>query len=320
MSLTGLAAMVACSGQPDTVTGLDIAGRPDTSGSHPAGGGNPVSDTTHAVAAAECATPRSAWIWCDDFEQDRLSRYFEYNDAGSRFARAAGTGFNGSTGMRARWLVGTKDAGALHLAMGKTPQATFRPVDAGTAVYREIYWRLYLKNQAGWVGGGADKLTRAFSFASSTSYAQAAFGHVWSGNSGDAATNNYLMIDPASGTDATGNLVTTGYNDFGNMRWLTSAVGHTPLFDAAHVGQWHCVEVHMRLNTSGQSDGALELWVDGGLEAQRTGLNYVGTAPYGINAVYFENYWNGVGQAGASANQERYFDNIVVSTAKIGCL
>ena len=128
------------------------------------------------------------------------------------------------------------------------------------------------------------------------------------------------MIDPASGTDASGNLVTTQYNDFGNMRWLTSAVGRTPLFDAAHVGQWYCVEVHMRLNNAGQSDGMLELWVNGALEAQRTGLNYVGNAPYGINAVYFENYWNGVGQAGASANQERYFDNIVVSTARVGCL
>jgi hypothetical protein len=37
---------------------------------------------------------------------------------------------------------------------------------------------------------------------------------------------------------------------------------------------------------------------------------------YGINAVYVENYWND----GAPHAQERYFDNFVVSTQRIGCL
>jgi len=61
-----------------------------------------------------------------------------------------------------------------------------------------------------------------------------------------------------------------------------------------------------------------ELWVDGSLDAQRSGLNFVGTAPYGMNAIYFENYWNS--GSGAPVAEERYMDNIVVSTAKIGCL
>ena len=313
LSLASLVAVLgACSGQDNSLTGVSIK---DTTKVQV--GSNTVTDTSHhAAPAAECSAPKPSWIWCDDFEQDRLSRYFEYMDAGGRFTRDAGVGYNGSTGMRGRWLAGSQDAGALHLAIGKTPQAAFRPVDGGTAVYKEIYWRLYFKNQEGWTGAGSDKLTRAFSFASSTSYAQAAFGHVWSGNSADPTTNKYLMIDPASGTDVNGNLMTTTYNDFGDMRWLGSMVGQTPVFDAAHLGKWHCVEVHMKLNSAGLSDGVLELWVDGNMEAQRTGLNYVGSAPYGINAVYFENYWN----AGSPANQERYFDNIVVSTAKIGCL
>jgi len=42
-------------------------------------------------------------------------------------------------------------------------------------------------------------------------------------------------------------------------------------------------------------------------------LNFLGSyADYGVNAVYFENYWN----AGSVASQERYFDNIVVSTGE----
>jgi hypothetical protein len=125
-----------------------------------------------------------------------------------------------------------------------------------------------------------------------------------------------LMLDPASGTDEQGNLQTTQYNDFAHLRWLGAAQGATPLFDAEHVGTWYCVEAHVRLNDAGQSNGVFEFWIDGNLEASRTGLNWVGGyADYGINAILFENFWN----SGSPQAQERYFDNIVVSTARIGC-
>jgi len=57
--------------------------------------------------------------------------------------------------------------------------------------------------------------------------------------------------------------------------------------------------------------------VNGNLEYNDTGLNFVGSYnAYGINAVFFENYWN----TGATATQDQYVDNIVVSTQPIGCL
>ena len=170
-------------------------GRADTARIHISGDTVRVlRDSAKTTAgAAECATPKAGWIWCDDFEQDRLSRYFEYNNAGGRFTRTSGTGVAGSTAMQAQWLTGSQDAGYLHLAFGQTPQSGMRPVDNGTTVYREVYWRLYLKNQSGWTGGGADKLSRAVSLASSSSYAEAAFAHVWAGNSTDPHHWNYLM-------------------------------------------------------------------------------------------------------------------------------
>ncbi|MBI4419448.1 MAG: hypothetical protein HY560_01375 [Gemmatimonadetes bacterium] len=266
------------------------------------------------LAPPECASPRPAWIWCDDFEQDRLSRYFEHDGRGGSFTRDSGAGHGGSVGMRARYVLGQVAAGSLHLAFGKTPQSYFRPVDVGTTVYREIYWRLYLKHQPGWGGGGGDKLTRAISFASPTSWAEAMIAHVWSSS---GSSRDYLVIDPASGTDTLGNLITTTYNDFAKLRWLGAARGHTPLFDAAHVGRWYCIETHVRLNTLGLSDGVFELWIDGETEARRTGLNWLGLfATYGINALFFENHWD----AGAPQPQERYFDHLVVSTERIGCL
>ena len=46
----------------------------------------------------ECAAPGAGWVWCDDFEQDRLSSYFEYDNAGGSFARTAGWGMGARRG------------------------------------------------------------------------------------------------------------------------------------------------------------------------------------------------------------------------------
>lgn len=138
--------------------------------------------------------------------------------------------------------------------------------------------------------------------------------HVWSG--GDAPYSDYLYIDPASGTDAAGTLKTTTYNDFNNLRWLGAVKGSTPLFSAALRSSWQCVEAHVRLNDAGQANGIFELWVNGKLDASKSGLNWVGNySAYGINAVFIENFWN----KGSPVVQERYFDNFVVSKARIGC-
>ena len=268
-----------------------------------------------AALVNECSRARPEWIWCDDFDADRLSRYFEVNRANGRFTRQPGLGNGGSYAMRAVFYTEPqKTSGALHLAFGKTPQAYFRPVDAGTTKYREIYWRIFVRYPTNWQGGGGDKLSRATSFVSSSSWAQAMIAHVWSGST--APYSDYLYIDPASGTDAAGNVRTTTYNDFSKLRWLGRAQGLTPLFSASKRTAWQCVEAHVRLNTAGQSNGLFELWVDGKLDATRSGLNWVGSySTYGINAVFIENYWN----AGAPKVQERYMDNFIVSRARIGC-
>ena len=215
--------------------------------------------------------------------------------------------------MRARWMaVGEVEAGSLHLAMGKTPRGYFKAVDDGTAVYREIYWRTYVRLQPGWRGGGANKLSRAISFAS-RDWGEAMIAHVWSGNEGDA---NYLALDPASGTDEFGLLVAAKYNDFAKLRWLGYTRGAIALFADSLVGRWYCVEAHAKLNDPGQSNGMFELWIDGQPDALKRGLNWAGrVTAYGINAVFLENYWN----AGAVQPEERYFDNFVVSTQRIGC-
>jgi hypothetical protein len=263
-------------------------------------------------SVATCGTSTPGRIWCDDFDTDRLSSYFEVVTNNGNLARVPGIGRNGSVGLRSRFNAGEISGGNLKLAFGRTPSSYIRPVDGGTRDYREIYWRVYMKNQPGWIGGGADKLSRLMILARAD-WSQAMIAHVWSDS---PPYENYLLIDPASGTDPSGTLVTSGYNDFAHLRWLGYVRGTTPMFDAARVGQWYCIEAHVKLNTPGQSDGVFELRIDGQLEAARTGMNWVGSfSDYGLNALFLENYWN----AGSPTTQERYFDDFVVSETPIGC-
>jgi hypothetical protein len=265
-------------------------------------------------AIAECGAPQPGWIWCDDFEEDRLGAYFEY-DSQDSFVRTPGSGFGGSVGMRARFATGQVNAGALHVAFGRTPGRYFRAVDAGTEVYREVYWRIYVRYEAGWIGGGGNKMSRAQSLAT-PQFAQAMIAHVWSGSSPEQPTINYIGLDPASGIGSGGRLVTRSYNDFDQLVWLGATWGKTPVFDEAHVGKWYCIEAHARLNDPGRSNGVFELWIDGRPEVRQTGLGWMGGfRDYGINTVYLENYWND----GAPQPQERHFDNFVISRQQIGC-
>ena len=192
-------------------------------------------------------------------------------------------------------------AGSLKVAFGKTPSAYFKPVDAGTANYREIYWRWYVRYEPTWQGGAGYKMTRATSFASA-GLAQSMIAHVWGGSESDGTRSRHVVIDPASGTDTAGTLITTKYNDFANLRWLGAVLGKTAAFDASHVGAWYCMEARVRLNDAGASNGVFELWLNGAPEAQRTGFDFVGAySTYGINAVILENYWN----TGSPKRQER---------------
>ena len=266
--------------------------------------------------AGECQnwqTLHPEWIFCDDFESTAplvgQGRYFEHDNNGGDFVPFSGVGLNGSRGMRARWQTGEVSAGSLKLGFGRNPNVSMNKGIRPSNDFRDIYYRMYLKMQAGWQGD-PNKLSRA-TIITAGDWSQAMIAHLWS----DA--RYHLLIDPASCVDASGNVICVGYNDFAHIRWLGSQSGATPIFDSQHADRWYCIEAHVRLNNPGQSNGIQEFWIDGQLEARRTGLNFVGTyTAYGINAIFFENYWN----AGSPKQQERYFDNIVVSTQPIGCL
>ncbi len=262
-----------------------------------------------------CADAPVGTFFCDDYESaEPLSdRYFE--SSSSNFLPTDGVGTGGSRGLRAVFNVGTVNAGNVKKSFGRTPNNYIGTHATNpTEDYDEIYWRVDVRTQPGWQGGGGNKLSRATAFAASN-WAQGMIAHLWSdGPSGR------LSMDPASGIDLSGNLATTGYNDFPNLRWLGNKTGDLDLFSTENSGQWYCIEAHIKLNTPGNDDGIFEFWIDETLQQGSYDLNWHATwnndpENYKINTIMLENYWN----AGSPVAQERYMDNFIISTAPIGC-
>jgi len=246
-------------------------------------------------------------IFHDEFDQSPKENpvYLEYTtEKPDSFLQAPGEGLAGGA-MRARFEQGQVTVGTLKVAFGRKAFSRSRGLRPDET-FREIYWRVYVKHQAGWQGNPA-KLGRATCLVDAN-WRQGFIAHIWGG------PDDALCIDPATGISDS-RVVTTKYNDFDHLRWLGCRKGRTPIFRTAESGRWVCVESHVKLNTPGRADGVFALWVDGHLEAEHRDLDWHGAwEDFAINAVFLENYWND----GSPKPQSRWLDNFVISTKPIG--
>jgi hypothetical protein len=271
-----------------------------------------------AYSEGICDKYQNGIIWCDDFENNLplSSKYFEYDSNNRDCIVLDGVGRNGSKGIRVLWQNNEVSAGSLKKSFGRTPDNYIGKYSTfPDSSFKEIYWRMDVKHQKGWTGGGPAKLSRALTLANSN-WAEGMMAHLWSG----CKNNVYLVMDPASGISTDGILVSTKYNDFDNLRWLGNKPGNIDLFSETNSGEWFCVEGYVKLNTPGISDGVFEFWINDIFQAGSYNLNWHSNWNQNpdnmtINAVFFENYWN----SGSPVEQERYFDNLIISTQRIGC-
>lgn len=249
------------------------------------------------------------WLWCDSFESQSVieREYFDVNWAGGRLTLSNEAPFEGTYALKSNFAAGQQDAGSIKLSLGATPVSPKRFTDRK---FDEIHWRFYMKTSDNWEGQ-AFKVTRATIFAASD-WRQAAIGHLWE----DGSTGLGMGLDPVSGVVGS-TVVTTKYNDFDHMTWLGKKNGAFQVYGPENRGKWTCVEVSMKLNTPGLSDGAMTFSVNGKVQATSDKLNWRGSySTYGINAIMLESYMGG---NGAPKSQARWFDNFVVSTKPIGC-
>jgi len=266
----------------------------------------------HPAFATECDNYQAVhpqWLWCDSFESDAAldANYFDVERASGRMSLSSDSPFDGSHSLQMQYVPGQEDSGSIKLSLGATPVSPKRYTNQS---FNELYWRFYMKVQSNWLGN-PQKVTRGIVF-SGSNWSEAAIGHLWEDN----ADSLGLGLDPASGVVGS-TVVTTKYNDFDHLKWLGKHNGAFQVYAPANANKWTCIEVHMKLNTPGQSDGVMAFSVNGQQQAQATALNFRGSyTTYGINAIFLEGWING----GISPQvQNRWFDNFVVSTQPIGC-
>jgi hypothetical protein len=84
-------------------------------------------------------------------------------------------------------------------------------------------------------------------------------------------------------------------------------------------GTWTELEQHVRLNTPGQADGSVEVWLNGVPVLTRTGLIFRTTTDLKIEGLFFSTFFGG-GDASWATPVDQYADfaGFTVSTSRIG--
>jgi hypothetical protein len=292
----------------DASSSSDDGDEPDTSGTT-TGGAPPPPSAGFPVCPDELPT---GWVLCEDFEgiDDPAKSFFEFQGGDGAFVLGTGDAASGERSMRTKHRAGVEGSGWLSVAIGRNPVVYGdRPNAAADGNFQEIYWRFRVKTQAGWPDIGLGHLTSATVLASSE-WTQAMVARLRS--DGD---NVVLLAEPTSCIEGE-SVSCAGFDDAMGQKNLGGLVGAKPIFASAAADEWHCVEAHVVLNTPGDSDGVFEFWVDDELENGAYTLDWRGSwDAYGINLVTLENFWPG----GAPVDLERAIDDLVISTAPIGC-
>jgi hypothetical protein len=112
------------------------------------------------------------------------------------------------------------------------------------------------------------------------------------------------------GTDGPGDLVIFG-NSTASLD--TQLIRYRPKIKR---GEWHMYEVEIDLGTRGSSNGAVRLWIDDVLVAQRTNVNLTPKTDATLGEVWVGGWYSGASPSPSPAR--RYIDDIVVAEEKIG--
>ena len=229
------------------------------------------------------------WLWCDGFE-DGQALGDKYPDIGSTgMDVSTDDAYAGSHSLKQHYDEGQVSAGWVSFFYGDTLGHDYGPVQ------QTIYMRWYHKFEDGF-DGFPPKMARVTSIGPNW---DKRFGvHFWIQN-GEIVADVHAPYSSQA-------------NDVG---WL--AVKHSGFFftDAQNVGRWICFEMMVRANTPGQTDGAYVFWADGQEILRADDVDLVGDTDYHFNNAMLDCYWND----GSPKAQNRYYDNFVVSTERIGC-
>jgi hypothetical protein len=83
-------------------------------------------------------------------------------------------------------------------------------------------------------------------------------------------------------------------------------------------GVWASVEQHVRLNTPGRTDGQVDVWLNGVLVSEQTGLTFRTTSSLRVEGLFFSTFFGG-GDASWATPRDQYADfaGFTLATNKI---
>ena len=81
-------------------------------------------------------------------------------------------------------------------------------------------------------------------------------------------------------------------------------------------GEWFCFEMMMEANTPGNSDGKMAYWIDGDLGHEVDGMRWRTTEDLQLNQARLQHY---IAENDADKPNKVWFDDVVVSTERVGC-
>lgn len=85
------------------------------------------------------------------------------------------------------------------------------------------------------------------------------------------------------------------------------------------LGQWVCLEARVQANSGGQANGSQTLWVDEQQAGEWTGFRWRTDDALKINSLGLWHYVTDGVYAPGQTQQTIWFDDVVISTARIGC-
>ena len=283
-------------GGPAGDTGSDATA--DIGGGEDTDGGRAEADmSTDAPLPDECQdwqNAHPAWLWCDGFEGDQ-SLQDKYDDVSDRgLGHSERDAFGGARSLEQRYEPGQVDAGWIGWQVGDAPASRDEPSQG------EYFVRWYHKFEGGFEGI-PPKMARVRRLEPD-----------W--------TKRYSVLHWIAPQSDTWPIVLDVYapdsTQANSAGWLAVARSDFSYRDPVNIGRWICHEMQIKNNTPGQADGVLRVWADGELLVERTDVDLRGHTDGDLNEVMLDAYWN----EGSPRAQSRFYDNFVISTARIGCL
>jgi hypothetical protein len=178
----------------------------------------------------------------------------------------------------------------------------------------EIYFRYYLSFGADWhpVADGG-KLPGL-----SGDYGQAGWGgRRANGSNGWSLRSSFLQLSGGQNKP----LLPTQLATYAYHADMSTPYGDSWLWSHNNLGllenyRWYCIEQYVKLNTPGQSDGILRVWVDGKRTLDKRDIRFRDTVQLKIERVWM-NVFHG-GTTKSHQDQHLYIDNVVIARQYIG--